>query len=90
MRRCKSDIGPGHLDSQLRDALAEDERTHILDLEVRIIDGKVHLHGEVPSEEVKRHAQAIADEITEGMPIENRLRVVGEPAQSPRSEHISE
>ncbi len=88
MRRCKHDIGRGHLASQLHDALAEDERMNVLDIEVQIIEGECHLHGEVASEELKRHAQAIAEEITEGMPIHNRLRVAAEPSQSPHHEQI--
>ena len=88
MRRCKSDIGQGHLASQLRDALAEDARMNVLDVEVQIIEGHVHLHGQVASEELKRQAQAIAEELTEGMPVHNRLHVTSEPAQSPRNEQI--
>jgi osmotically-inducible protein OsmY len=88
MRRRNSEIGPGHLASQLRDALAEDPRMNVLDIEVRIVDGRVHLHGDVPSEELKRQAQAIAEELSEGMPVVNRLNVGGEPAQSPRNEQI--
>lgn len=88
MRRCKHDIGRGHLASHLHDALAEDERVNVLDIEVQIIEGECHLHGEVASEELKQRAQAIAEEITEGMPIHNRLRVVGQPSQSPRNEQI--
>ena len=88
MRRCKSDIGRGHLASQLRDALAEDGRVNVLDIDVAIVDGQVHLHGEVASEELKRQAQAIAEEISEGMPVHTRLRVVSEPAQAPRNEQI--
>jgi osmotically-inducible protein OsmY len=89
MRRCKSEIGRGHLASQLHDALAEDPRVNVLDVEVQIIDGEVHLHGEVASEELKRQAEAIAVEITEGMPVHNRLSVAAEPAQPPRHEQIT-
>ena len=88
MRRCKHEIGRGHLASQLHDALAEDERTNILDIEVQIVGDECHLHGEVASEELKRHAEAIAQEITEGMTIHNRLRVVGPPALPPQHEQI--
>lgn len=89
MRRCKSDIGRGHLASQLHDALAEDSRLNVLDIEVQIIEGEVYLHGEVSSEELKHQAEVIAREITEGMVVHNRLRVVGEPGQSPRHEQIT-
>ncbi len=88
MRRCKHDIGRGHLASQLHDAFAEDARTNVLDIEVQIVEGECHLHGEVASEELRRHAQAIAEEITEGMPVHNRLRVVGQPSQPPQNEQI--
>jgi osmotically-inducible protein OsmY len=88
MRRGKSNIGRGHLASHLHDALAEDERLNVLDIEVQIIDGDVHLHGEVSSEELRRLAQAIAEEITEGMRVHNRLRVTGAPDHTPSHEHI--
>lgn len=88
MRRGRSEIGRGHLASQLRDALAEDGRVNVLDIEVQIVEGEVHLHGRVPSEEVKREAEAIAREVCEGMLVHNRLDVVAEPEHAPRSEQI--
>jgi osmotically-inducible protein OsmY len=86
--RSKSDIGRGHLASHLRNMLAEDSRMNVLDIEVQIIEGVVHLHGQVPSEELKRIAQAIAEELTEGMPVHNRLHVVSAPVEGPRNEQI--
>ena len=55
---------------------------------MQIVGDECHLHGEVASEELKRLAQAIAQEITEGMTIHNRLRVVGPPALPPQHEQI--
>jgi osmotically-inducible protein OsmY len=88
MPRTRKDIGPGHLAGQLNDALAEDPRLHVLDIQVQVIEGRVHLHGQVGSEQLKQYAEAIAREISEGMPIVCRLQVIGEPAHAPRDEQI--
>jgi osmotically-inducible protein OsmY len=88
VKRHKSDIGKGHLASRLRDALAEDPRMNVLDIEVNVIDGRIHLHGHVGSAELARIAQRIAEELTEGMHVENRLHVVSEPAHGPGNERI--
>jgi osmotically-inducible protein OsmY len=83
----KSEIARGHLASRLRDALAEDPRMNVLDIEVQVVEGRVHLHGHVGSDELCRVAQRIVAELTEGMPIENRLQV-SEPAHGPGNERI--
>lgn len=76
MTRGRSNVGTGHLESHLRRAIAEDARTHVLDVDVRIIEGRVHLRGQVTSHALLAAIQQIAEEIAEGLPIENRVRVV--------------
>lgn len=44
--------------ARIRDAIADDPRVHMLDVEVRVVGDKVFLHGRVPNEERR---QAIGD-----------------------------
>jgi len=75
MTRRRSSVGRGHLESHLRRAIAEDERTNVLDIEVKIIDGRLHLRGEVPSSALRVAVETIVEELAEGLPIENQVRV---------------
>lgn len=76
MTRGRTHVGKGHLETHLRRAIAEDARTNVLDIDVRIIDGCVHLRGQVPSQALRDAVQSIAEEIAEGLRIENRLEVL--------------
>jgi osmotically-inducible protein OsmY len=76
-----------HLASQVRDALADDPRLNVLDIEVRIVADVLHLHGELASEALVAVAEQIARELAPGLPIVNRLTVC-RPAHAPGHERI--
>jgi osmotically-inducible protein OsmY len=86
MTRGRSSVGKGHLESHLRRTMAEDPRMNVLDVDVKIIDGRVYLRGEVSSHALRLAAQMIAEEVAEGMPVENCLVV--QQTEHARSEHI--
>jgi osmotically-inducible protein OsmY len=64
-----------HLASRVRDALAEDARLNVLDVEVRIVGNALHLHGTVSSGELIEMAELIARELAPTHTIVNRLTV---------------
>jgi osmotically-inducible protein OsmY len=64
-----------HLASRVRDALAEDPRLNVLDVEVRIVGDALHLHGAVASRELIEVAECIARELAPAHAIVNRLTV---------------
>jgi osmotically-inducible protein OsmY len=64
-----------HLASRVRDALAEDPRLNVLDVEVRIVADALHLHGSVASPELIEAAECIARELAPAHAIINRLTV---------------
>ncbi|HEX4460247.1 MAG TPA: BON domain-containing protein [Polyangia bacterium] len=76
-----------HLASHIRDALADDPRLNVLDIEVRIVAGVLHLHGELASAELLGVAEQIAREHAPQLPIVNRLTVC-RPLHAPRHERI--
>jgi osmotically-inducible protein OsmY len=65
-----------HLASRVRDALAEDSRLTVLDIEVRIVGNALHLHGAVASRELIEAAECVARELAPAHTIVNRLTVV--------------
>jgi osmotically-inducible protein OsmY len=76
-----------HLASHVRDALADDPRLNVLDIEVRIVADVLHLHGELASHELLVIAEQIAREHAPHLPIANRLTVC-RPSHAPRHERI--
>jgi osmotically-inducible protein OsmY len=76
-----------HLASHIRDALADDPRLNVLDIEVRIVADVLHLHGELASQELSVIAEQIAHEHAPHLSIVNRLTVCG-PLNAPRHERI--
>lgn len=63
---------PGHI----KEALATDERTHLLDINVVVTDGRVFLLGLVPCERRRLAAELVARELTpEHMVLVNSLCV---------------
>jgi osmotically-inducible protein OsmY len=64
-----------HLASHVRDALADDPRLNVLDIEVRIVAGALHLHGTLGSDELMAVAEQIARELAPKLEIVNRLTV---------------
>ena len=78
---------PEHLASHIRDALADDPRLNVLDIEVRIVADMLHLHGELASDELLIVAEQIAREHAPHLTIVNRLTVY-RPLHPPRHERI--
>lgn len=76
-----------HLASHIRDAFADDPRLNALDIEVEIVAGKLHLHGEVASAELIAVAEQIAREAAPTHEIVNRLAVCRGGGE-PRAERI--
>jgi osmotically-inducible protein OsmY len=62
--------------AHVREALAEDERTNLLDVQVRVEAGKLYLFGQVVSRERREAAEQVAREIAPpDMPLVNELWV---------------
>lgn len=76
-----------HLASRIRDALAEDSRLNVLDVEVRIVGGTLHLHGAVGSHELIEIAERIARELAPAHAIINRMTIC-RPERNPGHERI--
>lgn len=76
-----------HLASHIRDRLADDPRLNVLDIEVRVVAGVLHLHGELASQELLAIAEQIARELAPHLSIANRLTVC-QPLHAPRHERI--
>ncbi len=63
-----------YLVARIRQVLAEDERTNILDVQVNIVDGKVYLIGQVESPERRDIAEQVTREVVPpGMTVVNEL-----------------
>jgi len=76
-----------HLVAHIREALAEDDRTNLLDVQVRIAAGRVFLLGQVGSNSQRSSAEEVAREIVPlGMTVVNELCVVtySEPTDQER------
>jgi len=54
---------PKHLIGRIREALATDPRTNVLDITIKVTGGKAFLIGEVASEERKRAAADVVGEM---------------------------
>lgn len=70
-----------YLAARVREAIASDERTHVLDVDVRIVGGQVFLRGQVPNDERRSAIEEVARGVVEGLQIHNEVEVFGaEPA----------
>jgi hypothetical protein len=68
--------------ARLREALATDERTNVLDVSIRLRGDAVHLSGQVDTEERRRLIEEVVREnLPDGQVIDNRITVarVGAP-----------
>ncbi|HEX6996771.1 MAG TPA: BON domain-containing protein [Gammaproteobacteria bacterium] len=52
-----------HLVGRIREALATDPRTNVLDITIKVAGGKAFIMGEVTSEERKQAAREVASEV---------------------------
>jgi hypothetical protein len=63
--------------ARLQEALAADARVSTLDIRITVHGGKVHLTGEVGSEERREALTAVASAVLPGTPIYNEVTVIG-------------
>jgi hypothetical protein len=83
-----SDAEPSrHLVAKIREGLAEDPRTHVLDVQVMVSSGKVFLMGTVACAERRRLVLEVARELVpESFQLVNELWIetVQEPTETER------
>lgn len=65
-----------YLVARLQEALARDERISSLDIKVVLTGQRIHLIGDVPTEQRKQAADEIARRIVPGVTVRNELRVL--------------
>ena len=68
---------------KLQEALACDSRVGALDIRITIVHGRVHLSGQVPTEERRENVQRIAQEMLPELDVRNEITVLelGESAK---------
>jgi osmotically-inducible protein OsmY len=65
-----------YLVGKLEEALAVDGRVNSLDIRIHIAHGRVHLSGEVTTEERRTAVQRIAEEILPHLDVRNEITVL--------------
>jgi predicted nucleotidyltransferase len=65
----------GYTVAHLREVLAEDQRTHELDIEIEYADNRILLRGEVPVMERREAVESIVRETLPDCQVENQIRV---------------
>ena len=65
-----------YLVGKLQEALAVDDRVNALDIRINIAHGRVHLTGEVPTEERRAAIQRIAHEVLPDLEVRNDITVL--------------
>ncbi|HZS09181.1 MAG TPA: BON domain-containing protein [Blastocatellia bacterium] len=73
-----------YLIGKLQDALATDPRVNVMDLKIIICGGRLHLTGEIPTEERRAAVEQVIAEIVPDIEISNELTVyeLNQKAQS--------
>lgn len=69
------DVEYQYLVGKLENALATDPRVNALDVKVRICGHKIHLTGEIPTEERRWAAALVVAELAPGIEVFNELTV---------------
>jgi hypothetical protein len=82
------DLEYQYLVGRLQEAMARDERVSALDIRIVVTGGRVHLTGEVPTEERRAALTEVAAEVLPGTPIRNEVTVLGALA-APAHERIA-
>jgi len=72
-----------YLVAKIQGALAEDPRVNMLDIKIMVIQNRVHIMGEVLSEERRAAAGAVVSAVAPGIEVRNELRIldVSSPAE---------
>jgi len=65
-----------YLVGKLQDALAVDPRVSVLDIKVMICGGKIHLTGQIPTEERRAAVAEVVSELLPGVEVRNELTVL--------------
>lgn len=76
-----------YLVGKLQEALASDSRVSTLDIKVTVTGGKVHLTGEVGTEERRAALTQVISAVMPGTPVCNEVTVLG-LLERPRLERI--
>lgn len=70
------DIEYRYLVGMLQEALAADARVHALDISIAVAGGRIHLTGEVSTEERRAAAGRVIAELQPQLPVHNELTVL--------------
>jgi hypothetical protein len=66
-----------YLVGRLQEAMARDARVSALDIRIVVTGGRVHLTGEVPTEERRAALTEVATAVLPGTPVLNEVTVLG-------------
>jgi hyperosmotically inducible periplasmic protein len=86
----KESTQDGATTSRVRTALLLSKQVSPFDIKVKTIQGEVTLEGQVPSEQVKTVAGAIAQDTSSVKQVHNNLSVNAATERNPDQEHLSE
>lgn len=64
-----------YLAARIRETIAEDPRTHVLDIDVRVVGDQVFLRGQVPNAERREAIEDVAREVVGDRQIHNEVDV---------------
>jgi osmotically-inducible protein OsmY len=78
-----------YLVGKLQEALATDARVGAQDIKINIAHGRVHLTGQVPTEERRDAVQRITEEVAPGLDVRNEITVL-ELSESVKSEAVGD
>ncbi len=76
-----------YLVGRLQEALATDARVNALDVKVTVSGGKIHLTGEVGTEERRAALTEVVSSVLPGTPVYNEVTVLG-LLDTPKHERI--
>jgi len=65
-----------YLVAKIQCALAEDPRVNMLDIKIMVIQNRVHLMGEVMSEDRRAAAGEVVSAVAPGIEVRNELRIL--------------
>jgi osmotically-inducible protein OsmY len=78
-----------YLVGKLQEALACDARVGALDIKITIAHGRVHLTGQVPTEERRDNVQRVAQELVPQLDVRNEITVL-ELSESGKPEAVGD
>ena len=78
-----------YLVGKLQEALATDSRVGAQDIRISIAHGRVHLTGQVPTDERRDAVQRITEEVAPGLDVRNEITVL-ELSESVKPEAVGD